>query len=140
MNTPTAGPGNWNDRLKKNSIRLGYWTAAWVGTLAIAAFGPKFIWDYNHYISVLALIVNLAMGAGWILANKQNLRDMDGLQQKIQLEATALALGVGIVAGLSYELLEDVHLIGFQPEISHLVIVMSLSYAIGLFTGNRRYQ
>ncbi len=140
MNTPITPPGNWTDRLKKNTIRLGYWTAAWVLTLAIAAFGPNLIWDYATLPSILALLVNLAAGVGWILANKLNLRDLDDLQQKIQLEATALSLSVAVVAGLSYELLEDIHLISFQPEISHLVVLISLAYAIGLFTGNRRYQ
>jgi hypothetical protein len=140
MNNLIAEPGNWTDRLKKNTIRLGYWTAAWVITLAIAAFGPRFIWDYASLPSIFALQVNLAAGVGWILANKQNLRDLDDLQQKIQLEATALSLSVGVVAGLGYELLEDSHLIGFQPEISHLVILMSLAYGMGVFTGNRRYK
>ncbi|NQV49148.1 MAG: hypothetical protein HQ507_01525 [Candidatus Marinimicrobia bacterium] len=140
MNKLITEPGNWTDRLKKNTIRLGYWTAAWVITLAIAAFGPKFIWDYARLPSLLALLVNLVAGVCWILANKQNLRDLDDLQQKIQLEATALSLSVGVVAGLGYELLEDIHLIGFQPEISHLVILMSLAYGMGVFTGNRRYK
>ena len=140
MNPPNTTPGNWTDRLKKNTIRLGYWTLAWVITLALAAFGPKFIWDYATLPGVLALLLNLAVGMGWIFANKQNLSDLDDLQRKIQLEATALSLSVAVVAGLSYELLEDIHLISFQPEISHLVILIAATYAIGLFTGNRRYQ
>ncbi|MCF7825586.1 MAG: hypothetical protein K9M55_00050 [Candidatus Marinimicrobia bacterium] len=140
MNTPATENSNWTTRLKKNTLRLGYWTTAWVITLAIAAFGPKFAWDYATLPSILALLVNLAAGLGWIHANKLNLRDLDDLQQKIQLEATALSLSVGVVAGLSYELLEDIHLISFQPEISHLVVLMSLAYAIGVFTGNRRYR
>ncbi|HCW77434.1 MAG TPA: hypothetical protein DHU63_12980 [Candidatus Marinimicrobia bacterium] len=140
MNPPNTTPGNWTDRLKKNTIRLGYWTLAWVITLALAAFGPKFIWDYATLPGVLALLLNLAAGMGWIFANKQNLSDLDDLQRKIQLEATALSLSVAVVAGLSYELLEDIHLISFQPQISHLVILIAATYAIGLFTGNRRYQ
>ncbi|OIO62398.1 MAG: hypothetical protein AUJ47_07825 [Candidatus Marinimicrobia bacterium CG1_02_48_14] len=140
MNPPNTTPGNWTDRLKKNTIRLGYWTLAWVITLALAAFGPKFIWDYATLPGVLALLLNLAAGMGWIFANKKNLSDLDDLQRKIQLEATALSLSVAVVAGLSYELLEDIHLISFQPQISHLVILIAATYAIGLFTGNRRYQ
>ena len=108
--------------------------------MAVAAFGPTFLWESNTWPNLLAILLNLGFGIGWIGANNRNLRGMDELQQKIQLEATALSLSVAVVAGLSYELLEDAHLIGFQPEISHLVILMSLSYAFGLFTGNRRYQ
>jgi hypothetical protein len=136
----TRESSNWTTKLRKNTIRLAYWTIAWVVSLALAAFGPRFFWDYNSFYSILAIAINLAMGVGWILANKRNLIDLDGLQQKIQLEATALALSVGVVAGLSYELFEDVKLITFQPEISHLVIVMSLAYALGIARGNRHYR
>ena len=55
---------------------------------------------------------------------------MDELQRLIQLEALSLALGVGIVVGISYELLEDVKLITFEPEISHLIMLMSLNLLI----------
>ena len=140
MNTPTNETGKWTSRLKQNTLRLGYWTTAWVVSMAVAAFGPTFIWQSNTLPNLLAILVNLGFGIGWIVANKHNLRGLDEMQQKIQLEATALALSVAVVGGLSYELLEDAHLIGFQPEISHLVILISLSYAFGLFTGNRRYQ
>ena len=75
-----------------------------------------------------------------ICAFKGILLAMDDLQRLIQLEAISLALGVGIVVGISYELLEDVKLITFEPEISHLIMLMSLTYMFGLFLGNRRYQ
>ena len=52
----------------------------------------------------------------------------------------ALTLGVGLVVGTSYELLEDIKLITFEPEISHLTILMCLTYFIGIILGNRRYQ
>jgi hypothetical protein len=65
---------------------------------------------------------------------------MDELQRLIQLEAVSLAFGVGVVVGLSYELLEDVKLITFEPEISHLIMLMSLTYMFCLFLGNRHYR
>ncbi len=52
----------------------------------------------------------------------------------------ALTLGVGLVVGVSYELLEDIKLITFEPEISHLILLMCLTYCIGIIVGNRRYQ
>jgi hypothetical protein len=71
---------------------------------------------------------------------KQYLLGLDELQRKIQLDAMALTLGVGIVVGVSYELLEDIKLIAFEPEISHLILLMCLTYCIGIILGNRRYQ
>ena len=71
---------------------------------------------------------------------KQYLLGLDELQRKIQLDAMALTLGVGMVVGVSYELLEDIKLITFEPEISHLILLMCLTYCIGIILGNRRYQ
>ena len=75
-----------------------------------------------------------------IYANKQHLLGMDEMQRYIQHEAMALTLGVGLVLGMSYELLEDIKLISFEPEISHLIILMCLTYCIGIILGNRRYS
>ena len=60
--------------------------------------------------------------------------------QKIQLEAMAFAMGMGLVIGLSYELLEDIRLISFEPEISHLVILVCLTYMAAMVAGIRKYR
>lgn len=130
----------WEVRTKENSLRLLYWTGGWTVAMAVAAFGPRFIWDFNTLLTIIALLINLGIGFGMIMANKRHLQGLDELQQKIQLEATALSMGVGLVVGLSYELLEDVHLITFQPEIPHLIILMGLTYLAGVFAGHRRYR
>jgi len=91
-------------------------------------------------LDLIGIAIQLALGFGMIWAFKGLLLAMDDLQRLIQLEAISLALGVGIVVGISYELLEDVKLITFEPEISHLIMLMSLTYVFGLFLGNRRYQ
>jgi hypothetical protein len=71
---------------------------------------------------------------------KHYLLGLDELQRKIQLDAMALSLGVGLVIGSSYELLEDIKLITFEPEISHLIILMSLTYVVAAVLGHRKYQ
>ena len=75
-----------------------------------------------------------------ILANKQYIQGLDELHRKIFLDAGMLSLGVGLVCGLSYEMLEDIKLITFEPEISHLVILMCLTFLTGLIMGHRKYQ
>jgi hypothetical protein len=62
------------------------------------------------------------------------------MQQKIQLEAMALALGVGLVAGLGYSTLSITNLITFDPEFSHLVFLVCFAYGIGIVIGRRKYQ
>lgn len=131
---------DWESNQKKNTIRLGYWTFAWVVTMAIAAFGPKLIWDFATLPTVVGVIFNLAVGFGMIMANKRHLRGLDEMHQKIFLEAGALTLGVGLVCGLSYELLEDIRLITFEPQISHLVVLMCMTFLGGMIAGQRKYQ
>lgn len=55
----------------KNVKRLAYWTGSWVSTVAIAAFGPKFLWDYNSVASILAIVVSTFVGVGLILMNRK---------------------------------------------------------------------
>ena len=108
--------------------------------MAVAAFGPKFIWDFNSTISILAILVNTGLGIGMILANKRHLNGLDEMQRKIQLEAMALSLGVGVVGGLSYSMLDVTNVISYDAEISHLVILIGLTYLAGTITGHFRYR
>ena len=125
---------------KKNTLLLFFWTVAWVLATAGAAFGPKSLWDFNTLPTILGVLVHIGIGFGMIRMFRQYLLGLDELQRKIQLDAMALTLGVGMVVGVSYELLEDIKLITFEPEISHLIILMSLTFCIGIIVGNRRYQ
>ena len=123
-----------------SEAKVVYWGLAWVLATAGAAFGPELLWGYGTLMTSVAVATQLALGFGMIWAFKGVLLAMDDLQRLIQLEAISLALGVGIVVGISYELLEDVKLITFEPEISHLIILMSFTYMFGLFLGNRHYR
>ncbi len=125
---------------KSTTLRLGYWTFAWLISLAVATFGPFFLWGGNTTVTALAVFSTLITGGGMIWANKRHLEAQDELQQKIQLEAMALCLGVGLVVGLTYSLLDITNLISFNAEISYLVILMSLTYLAGVALGQARYK
>ena len=125
---------------KKNTLRLFFWAGAWVLATAGAAFGPRFLWDFNTLPTMLGVLIHIGIGFGMIRMFRQYLLRLDELQRKIQLDAMALSLGVGVVFGVSYEMLEDIKLITFEPEISHLHLLMCLTYFIGIILGNRRYQ
>ncbi|PIQ09640.1 MAG: hypothetical protein COW71_05490 [Ignavibacteriales bacterium CG18_big_fil_WC_8_21_14_2_50_31_20] len=140
MEKHTSYSSNWNKNSKKNTIRLFSWTFAWVITLAIATFGRLYIWEDNETISLIAILFNLVIGIGFIIANKDHLKGLDELQQKIQLEATALSLVVGVVTGITYSLLAQAKIVHPHAEISNLIILMGLTYSIGIFIGNRRYK
>ena len=140
MNSMKSQPGDWEANTAKNTAKLRNWTAAWVLTMALANFGPKFIWEMNTTISFLVILLNMAIGFGMILANKRHLQGLDELHQKVQLEAMAFSLGVGLVIGLSYSSLDVTNVIPFDAEISHLVIIMSLSYLASMVRGFRKYR
>lgn len=140
MATKTGQPTPWKAAMHNNTARLAIWTFAWVLTTAVASFGPKLVWNYQTGPTILAVLVNLAAGAVMIAANRRHLLGLDELQRKIFLDAGALTLGVGLVAGLSYEMLKGVRLIAFEPKISHLVILMSITFLARLIAGHRQYR
>jgi hypothetical protein len=140
MNHLNTDSSDWVAQGRKNTLRLGYWTGAWLVTMAVAAFGPLLMWQANQLLTALAIFLNIGIGFGMILANKNSLKGLDELQQKIQLEAMALSLGVGLVIGLGYSTMDTSNLISFDAEISHLVILMGLTYGAGIFVGRRKYQ
>ena len=125
---------------KKNTLRLFFWVVAWVLVTAGAAFGPRFLWGFDTLPTMLGVLIHIGIGFGMIRMFKQYLLELDELQRKIQLDAMALSLGIGLVLGSSYELLEDIKLIPFEPEIPHLLILMSLTYVVGTVLGHRKYQ
>ena len=140
MSKQTTSPNDWEAKKASNIRNLRYWTLAWVLTSALAAFGPIFIWDYQTALTVLGVVINVVIGFRMIVANRDYLRGLDEMHRKIFLDAGALSLGVGLVIGLSYELLEDIKLISFEPEISHLVILMCLTFLVGMIRGHRTYR
>ena len=140
MEKQTNISSSWSKNTKKNTVRLFGWTIAWVITLAITTFGRLFIWEGDEIISLSAILINLLIGIGFIIANKDYLKGLDELQQKIQLEATALSLVVGVVVGITYSSLAQAKIVHSHAEISNLIILMGLTYSIGIFFGNRRYK
>lgn len=128
-----------NDQIKKATKKLALWTLLWVSSLALATFGPKFLWEQNTLWSIIAIVINTAFGAGMIWANIKHLKVLDELQQKIQLDAMGISLGVGIVGGLSYSTMDIANVISSDAEIGFLVMLISVSYMIALFIGKRRY-
>ena len=140
MNKQKTDSSAWAASTTRNTVRLGFWTLAWLATTAVAAFGPKLVWDFATLPTILGVLANLAVGFGMILATRRQLRGLDEMHQKIFLDAGALSLGVGLVCGLGYEMLENIRLISFEPEISHLVILMTLTFLAGMIAGHRKYR
>lgn len=139
MNASTTKPENLKNRTARSNKTLFKWTFAWVTSLALVAFGPKFVWEFNIIISLIAIFINLGFGYKMIVANINHVNGLDELQRKIHIEAMALTLGVSVVIGALYGLLEGINLISFEPNPSGLLFVMSFSYMIGIAIFHRKY-
>ena len=125
---------------KKHLLNLGLWTWSWVATLAIATFGSKFIWGDHTEITTFAILTNLVNGVLMILANRKLFNHYDELERKIHLESLALTLGLTVIVGLAYSLLDQVNLIPFDAEIGILVGFVGLTYMITLLINRKRYS
>jgi len=124
---------------KKNLYQLAAWTWSWVATLAIASFGPKYIWDGHTFLTIFAISVNLANGILMIVANRNFFNNLDELQRKIHLESLALTLGLAVVVGLTYSLLDVTNVIVVDAEIRNLVVFIGITYLICVTVNTRRY-
>jgi hypothetical protein len=125
---------------KKRTKQLAIWTMLWTLSMALASFGPKFLWDNNTFLTLLAIGVNIALGIGMILANRRFVNDGDELEKKIQLESMGLTLGLAVVVGLAYSLLDTTNLISSDAEISILVIFIGLTYIITTVVNTKKYR
>ncbi len=140
MSQPQTRPTRWEKTSKRNTIHLFLWTASWTATIALLAFGPQLLWDFNTTLTLLATVLNFGIGIGMVLANIRQLRGADEMQQKIILEAAALTLGITLIFGGSYQLWQDIQLISFEAEISHLMLLMGVTYIINHLIGFWRYR
>jgi hypothetical protein len=128
-----------NEERKKDLRLLGLWTWSWVATMALATFGPKFIWNNHIPLTTIAVSINLLNGVLMILANRKVFNHYDELERKLHLESLALTLGLSIVVGLTYSLLDQTNLIPFDAEIANLVLFMGVTERITYFINRKRY-
>ena len=125
---------------KYNQTRLAIWTFAWTASTALAAFGPKYLWDDATGPSAMAILLNVGIGIGMILANRRLIDGLDELERKIHLESLALTLGLTMIVGIGYSLLDITNVIPWDAEISFLVIFMGLCYITTLVINQKRYN
>ncbi len=131
---------NYSISQKKGLQRLALWTGLWVMSLALVVFGAEFLWDYQVTFSVLAILLNVIIGIMMILTNISYIKSLDDLQKLISLQAMSIALGVAVVGGLAYSALDTTNVIPFDAEISHLVMLIGISYLVSILISNYRYK
>jgi ABC-type lipoprotein release transport system permease subunit len=123
---------------QQTKILIG-WTFAFGASTAILSYGVNFLWD-SLIITTIGLIINLAIGVGMIIANKNLFNYYDELQKKIHFEAMAITLGLTVIVGFAYETAFDYGLIKSEPEFEYLVFFIGISYISSLVINSRRYR
>ena len=138
MNRNKEKSNEWEKRARVKTISLAIWTVLWVISVALAAFGHELFWGSNELINVLVILLNFGIGIGMIMANIKHLREMDEMLQKVHLEAMGISLGLAVVGGISYSMLDATNVIPFDAEISGVIVLIGLSYFISLLINLRR--
>ena len=77
---------------------------------------------------------------GWVVAHARYLRGLDELQRKIQVDALAVALGAGLVAGFAYAAASIAGLIADDANIALFSVLVAVVYVIAIAVGNLRYR
>lgn len=119
--------------------RLAIWTVLWVITQAIVVFGHRALWNEDRWITTLALFVNVFLGLGMVWTYRKLMNLFDELERKIQLESMALTLGLTLVVGLGYTVMDITNLIPWDAEIGNLVFFMGVCYLTCILVNTRRY-
>ena len=125
------------DRDRMNQRRMVISGMAWMGAWLALIYVISRDW-LSAFAATAASVVPLALGVGMIVAYRRYLGETDELRRKIEVDALALAFGVGLVGAFSYVLLERAGAVA-RADPMQLVILMVATYVIGVVLGHRRY-
>lgn len=141
MNQPRPSSENgYESRIRISVLRLAFWNGVWVATCALMAFGPKILWDRALLLTLLAVGLNVCVGVGMLLANKKYIKELDELQREVYLNALAITVGVGLIAGVPISVMSGYHMIPSTGDIAYLVMLMALAFIISMLYGTWRYR
>jgi hypothetical protein len=115
-------------------------TLAWVASLALARFGPGLWGDSRPAATWAAVVANLVVGVGWIVAVTRFLRAIDELERKIMLDALAVTLGAGWVVAFGYVVADRADLVPVEADAAALSVFMGVVFLIAIFIGKIRYR
>lgn len=121
-----------------NQRRIILWAFAWGCFFVAVTLGIRREW-LPLGVALAGMGVTALLGVATILAYRRFLNETDELRRKIEVEALALAFGIGIVGGLAYWQLV---VSGVAPATgySYVFVAMILVHPVGVLLGHRRYS
>ena len=126
-------------RSKKNHALIMLWIFVWMATFVAADKAEAYEWYTAGSLSLLAIAINAVIGLTVIVTYMRFLKELDEMQQKIQLNALALAMGIGLVGSVSYSLMVSAGIVA-APDIAVVIALLGGGYSAGLVIGRARYQ
>ncbi len=120
MNQPKPTENRYQSRTRANVIRIFRWNGAWGAATVLLAFGPGFLWHKVLVFTLLAVGLDVAVGVGMILANIKYIVELDELQRTVQLNSMGITLGVAMVVGVPFRVMDAYHVIPFHADITYL--------------------
>jgi peptidoglycan/LPS O-acetylase OafA/YrhL len=140
METPRRwyqNPCHTTERDRRNQRRVIAWSLLWTLCWVVGALAIDNGWMDAAAAGVAAAVLSALLGVGLLLAYWRFLREADELRRKIEVEALALAFGVGLVGGISYWLLGESGIVA-EAEILHVIVLMIVTHSLGILIGSRR--
>lgn len=125
-------------RDRRNQRRATLWALAWALSFIAVTLGITKEW--LPFGAILGAVTGTSLlGIATALAYRRFLQETDELQRKIEVEALALAFGVGVVGGLAYWLLVMSGAVS-GTGFAHVFALMMITYSVGVLIGRRRYS
>jgi len=125
-------------RDRRNQNKVNVWGLCWVASWLGVNTGIKYEWLQGPAMVMAGLLLTTLLGVVLIQVFRRFLREADELKRKIELEALAFSVGVGLVGGVSYTILQRA---GFASDLGFNVTVMliCMTYVVCVILGHRRY-
>ena len=128
--------GSRRDRPAQRRILL--WSLLWALSVIVVTLAIR-RWHLSSGLILTGIAANSLFGVATLLAYRRFLRDVDELRRKIELDALALAFGIGVVGGMTYWLLTISGAVS-SSSFGFVFAAMILVYPAGVLIGLRRYS
>jgi hypothetical protein len=135
---PQPGLCSSPPRDRRNLRRFAFWASLWALSFLTSTLGIKRAW-WPSAGMFGAVAVTALLGLVAVLLYRRFLLETDELRRKIEVEALALAFGVGLFGGLAGWLL----VVGDAVRGTDLIFVflaMFLTHGASVLVGRRRYS
>jgi drug/metabolite transporter (DMT)-like permease len=126
-------------RDRKNQRWIILWSLLWMASWVTLILAIENEWIERGWPVVVGTVVTLPPALLTLFAYRRYLREADELRRKIELDALALAFGVGLVGGFSFFALARGGLVAMD-DFLFVIMAMVATHSVGVWIGHRRYS